>query len=100
MRQLLTSLIAISCCTLALAGTDINSASEAELDGLKGIGPALSSRILQAREAGPFQDWADLMRRVKGIRPKSAQQLSVNGLTVNGAAYTPPTPARPASRSP
>jgi len=99
MRHFLTSLIALSCCALALASTDVNQASEAELDGLKGIGPALSGRILQAREAGPFQDWADLMRRVKGIRPKSAQQLSAAGLTVNGAAYTPAA-TRPANKSP
>lgn len=93
-------LFALLACTLCLAATEINQASEAELDGLKGIGPSLSGRILQAREKGPFQDWSDLMRRVKGIRPKSAQQLSEAGLTVNGVTYAPAAPARPASKSP
>lgn len=79
---------------------EINQAGEAELDGLKGIGPALSGRILQAREQqGPFRDWTDLMRRVKGIRPASARQLSAAGLTVNGAPYSAshdaPPPAAP-----
>jgi len=84
-RSALRSLTAATVLWLASQSSlalEINQASEAELDGLKGIGPALSGKILQARENGPFQDWADLMRRVKGIRPKSAEQFSGAGLTV------------------
>lgn len=74
----------------ALAATDVNSAREADLDGVKGIGPGLSSRILAERAKGPFRDWPDLIARVKGIGPGAAARLSANGLTVNGAAYAPP----------
>ena len=90
MRKLfvaLFALIALLIATASLAAIDVNTATEAELDGVKGIGPALSGKILKARQQGPFKDWADLMQRVKGIQPKSARQLTEAGLTVNGVGY-------------
>lgn len=78
---------------------DINRASEAELDGVKGIGPALSGRILQARAQAPFRDWDDLLQRVKGVSARSAARLSAAGLTVNGAPYAPVLPPAPATSS-
>lgn len=81
--------------TTALAAVDVNRASEADLDGIKGIGPALSARILAERAKGPFQDWRDLISRVKGIGPAAAGRLSADGLTVNGAGYAPPGTAAP-----
>ncbi|PHM21254.1 MAG: hypothetical protein CK604_02345 [Curvibacter sp. PD_MW3] len=87
MRQFILGLAALLFCAVCLAGVDINTASEAELDGIKGIGPSLSGKILQARQQGAFKNWADLMQRVKGIKPKTAQQLSNAGLSVNGNGY-------------
>ena len=78
---------------------DVNTATEAELDGIKGIGPGLSGRILQERQNAPFKDWADFISRVKGIGDKNAAKFSASGLTVNGAAYTP-SAAAPAKASP
>lgn len=69
------------------AGTDVNLASEADLDSLKGVGPALSARILAQRVHQPFTDWADLMQRVKGLRSATARSLSGQGLTVNGQPF-------------
>lgn len=66
---------------------DVNTANEAELDGIKGLGPSSTARILQAREKGPFKDWADLMQRVKGIKPATAAKLSAAGLTVGTQPY-------------
>ena len=66
---------------------DINGASEAELDGIKGLGPGSTARILKAREAGPFTSWTDLMARVKGIKPATAAKLSNAGLTVGKSPY-------------
>ena len=66
---------------------DVNSATEAQLDSVKGLGPSSTGRILQAREAGPFKDWADFMARVKGIKASAATKLSAEGLTVNGAPF-------------
>lgn len=67
---------------------DINHASEAELDGLRGVGPAFTRRILSQRSLRPFTDWDDLMRRVAGMGRVTAQRLSEQGLTVNLQVYT------------
>lgn len=68
----------------ACASTDINQASEADLDSLRGLGPALTARILAQRAQQPFSGWPDLMQRVKGLGTATARRLSEQGLTVNG----------------
>ena len=81
---------------LAAQATDVNRASQAELESVKGIGPGLSAKILKAREAGAFKDWADLVDRVGGVGAGSAAKLSANGLTVGGAAFDAKAlPAKP-----
>lgn len=77
--------------TTAHAELEINQASEAQLDSLLHVGPALSQKILSQRQQSPFADWSDLIRRVPGIGPRRARQLSHQGLTVQGQAY-PGTP--------
>ena len=72
---------------LACSAADVNRASAAELDAIKGIGPSLSDRILDERRNGDFKDWSDLMSRVKGIGQRSAARFSGQGLTVGEAAY-------------
>jgi competence protein ComEA len=74
----------VSACLSCCLATEINQATEAELDSVKGLGPASTARILEARSRGLFKDWADLMRRVKGIKPAQAAKLSEAGLRVNG----------------
>ena len=66
---------------------DINTASQAQLEQLDGIGPGLAERILSARAKAPFSDWSDLRRRVSGIGPKLARKLSDQGLRVEGLAF-------------
>ncbi len=75
------------CALASFAGIDVNQASVADLDGLKGVGPALSRRILEARQQGEFKNWSDFMARVKGVKPRAAAKLSAEGLTVNGEAF-------------
>lgn len=87
MRQFFISALIALCCLPAWATTEVNQANAAELDSLKGVGPALSSRILAERKKRDFTDWTDLMTRVKGIRPASAAKLSDQGLTVQGQAF-------------
>jgi competence protein ComEA len=72
---------------LACLALDVNQATEAELDSIKGLGPSSTARILKAREAGPFKDWADFMQRVKGIKPATAKKLSDGGLAVGDSPY-------------
>lgn len=83
---------------LAFAQVDVNKADQAALDGIRGIGPATSKRILDERKKGEFKDWADLQARVKGIKDKSAAKLSDAGLTVNGQTKSG-TAARPAAKT-
>jgi len=73
-----------SACLSVCLATEVNQATEAELDSVKGLGPASTARILEARSQGLFKDWADLMRRVKGIKPTQAAKLSEAGLRING----------------
>ncbi len=65
---------------------DINQASEAELDGLRGLGPAFTRRVMAERDIRPFTDWPDLMRRVSGMGRVTAKKLASQGLTVSGQA--------------
>lgn len=73
--------------TLAIAAVDVNTATEAQLDGVKGIGPATSKLIMAERKKGEFKSWEDFIGRVKGIGDDRAAKLSAQGLTVGGAAY-------------
>ena len=74
----------------AFAAVDVNKATEAELDGIKGIGPATTKVIVSERKKAEFKNWDDFIARVKGVGDKSAAKFSAEGLTVSGAAYTGP----------
>lgn len=75
------------------AAVDANKGTAAELDSIKGIGPALSGKIIDERKKGSFKDWSDLISRVSGIGDASAARLSEAGLTVNGQGYKSAAPA-------
>ncbi len=72
---------------VCFAAVDANKATAAELDGIKGIGPSISSKILDERKKGNFKDWNDFISRVKGLGEANAAKFSAEGLTVNGAAF-------------
>lgn len=74
----------------AIAAVEVNQASPSELRSVKGIGPGLSGRIVEARKAGSFRDWIDLSGRVSGIGSSKAMHLSQAGLTVAGSGYVAP----------
>lgn len=86
MRTVLAVLLTFGLLPAALAGVDVNTATPAELDSVRGIGPGLSARILAERERGAFQNWDDFARRVKGIKPRRVAQLAEAGLTVGHAS--------------
>ena len=73
--------------TMAMAAVDVNKATEAELDNVKGIGPVTSKLIMSERKKGEFKSWEDFIERVKGIGDSRAAKLSAEGLTVGGATY-------------
>lgn len=81
------------------AAVEVNSADQAALESVKGIGPVHAKAIIDERtKNGPFKDADDLATRVKGIGTKSVTNLEAAGLTINGSS-TPPTGAKAASKS-
>jgi len=91
-RQLIATVLtafALSAFALpASAAVDANAASQAELETVKGIGPGLSGKIIDARKSAPFKSWQDLVDRVGGVGPGNATKFSQAGLTVGGGTYT------------
>jgi competence protein ComEA len=95
MFRILAAFILAAFAFAAQAAVDANKASQAELETVKGIGPGLSSKILDARKAGAFKDWNDLVDRVGGVGPGNAARFSQAGLTVNNVAYSVTAAAAP-----
>jgi competence protein ComEA len=87
MFKFITAAVLALVSAAAFAATDVNKASQAELEAVKGIGPGMATRILEARKTGSFNNWADLQGRVKGVGDGNARKFSADGLTVNGQAY-------------
>ena len=84
----------------AFAAVDVNKGSEAELDSIKGIGPATSKQIVAERKKAEFKNWDDLISRVKGMSDKTAVKLSEGGLTVGGTSYKPAADTKKAAAAP
>ena len=102
-KQVVATLLALCVAiftSAAFAAVDVNKADQAALESVKGIGPAMSTRLLDERKKNSFKDWPDMIDRVKGIGPGNAAKFSEAGLTVNGASFTktdaPKAEAKPA----
>jgi competence protein ComEA len=87
MLKKLFVLFALCYAALSFAAVDVNKATAAELDGIKGIGPGISTKILDERKKGPFKDWTDLVTRVNGVGETNAAKFSAEGMTVNGQGF-------------
>lgn len=87
MLKKILAVLALLYAAASFAAVDVNKATATELDAVKGIGPAMSKRILDERKKGDFKSWDDLISRVKGVGGKTAARYSGEGLTVNGQAY-------------
>lgn len=91
------SLVALTWSGGALA-LDLNTATEAQLKGVRGIGPKTALIILEERErGGRYESFSDLSDRVKGIGPKKASALQAAGLAI-GNEKVPAEPARVSKR--
>jgi competence protein ComEA len=72
------------------AAVEVNTADQAALESVKGIGPVHAKAIIDERaKNGPFKDADDLATRVKGIGSKSVKNLEAAGLTINGSSAPP-----------
>jgi competence protein ComEA len=87
MLKKLFVLFAMLYAAIAFAAVDVNKATAAELDAIKGIGPGISGKILDERKKGPFKDWNDMITRVNGIGDTNAAKFSAEGMTVGGASF-------------
>lgn len=85
------SIAAVLFCLLALVGggapvaalaVDANAASQAELESIRGIGPAIAARIIAERERGPYVDLEDLRDRVRGVGAATLRRMAEAGLEV------------------
>ena len=87
MNQLLKSLVfsvLLAVSGLAVATPiNVNTATQSELESIKGIGPSKAKTIIAERlNGGHFQDVNDLQKRVRGIGMKSVEKMVDNGLTI------------------
>lgn len=85
-KKLLAAMLAMLA-VAAFAAVDVNKASASDLETVKGIGPAISGKILDERKKAPFKDWQDMIERVKGVGEGNAAKFSAEGLTVNGVTF-------------
>jgi competence protein ComEA len=92
MKKILLALFAFFVtCGLAFAAVDINSADEAALDAIKGVGPAKAKAIVEERKKnGPFKSLDDVSARVKGIGEKTVAGWKKDGsVSVSGGSAAP-----------
>ncbi|NIF99821.1 helix-hairpin-helix domain-containing protein, partial [Burkholderia sp. Ax-1720] len=76
------------------AAVEVNTADQAALESVKGLGPVKSKAIIDERaKNGPFKSADDLASRVKGLGQKSVANLEAAGLTIGGSS-APPTGAK------
>lgn len=62
---------------------NVNTATQSELESVKGIGPSKAKTIITERlDGGHFQDANDLQKRVRGIGMRSVEKMVDNGLTI------------------
>jgi len=62
---------------------NVNTATQSELESIKGIGPSKAKTIISERlDGGHFQDANDLQKRVRGIGMRSVEKMVDNGLTI------------------
>lgn len=93
MLKKILALVAMLYAAICFAAVDVNKANAAELDSIKGIGPAMSTKILAERKKSNFKDWNDFITRVKGVGEGNAAKFSAEGMTVNGATFKGPAAA-------
>jgi len=99
LKKLLLAVLALFAAA-AFAAVDVNKADQAALETIKGIGPAISGKIIDERKKSPFNDWADLVGRVQGIGEGNAAKFSAEGLTVNGVAFRTAPAAKSGEKAP
>ena len=98
-KKLVAIVLALFAAAAFAASVDVNKASQADLDAVKGIGETKAKAIVDYRtKNGPYKSVDDL-RGVKGFGEKTLAKLK-SELTVDGASSTPRPPAGKAPTAP
>ncbi len=80
------------------APVNVNTASQSELESIRGLGPSKAKAIIAEREkGGAFYDSYDLQSRVRGIGERSVSKLMENGLKIEGQSGYRETKSSPRS---
>ena len=89
LMSLLVPVIGVGLSDAIASPVNVNSASQSELESIKGLGPSKARAIISEREDGGFyRDANDLQQRVRGIGMKSVEKMVDNGLTIESpSAY-------------
>jgi len=61
---------------------EINTATDEQLQSLRGIGPAMAARIIAERARAPFSSLADFDERVKGVGTITLRRWVTDGLVL------------------
>ena len=61
---------------------EINTATDEQLQSLRGIGPAMAGRIIAERARAPFNSLADFDERVKGVGTITLRRWVTDGLVL------------------
>jgi competence protein ComEA len=94
MFRFIATLILAAFAFAAHAAVDVNKATQAELETVKGIGPKLSDKILAERQKGEFKDWSDMVVRVGGIGTGNAARFSPWTCCSSPTRWKPSRPTR------
>jgi competence protein ComEA len=82
------------------APVNVNTASQTELESIRGLGPSKAKAIIAEREkGGAFYDSYDLQSRVRGIGERSVSKLMENGLKIEGQSGYRETKSGPRSEA-
>ena len=96
LRAIAALALGVGLAATALA-LDANTATQAELETIRGVGPALSARIVEARRARPFTDLDDLKARVRGIGDSNLRRMREAGLAVGPSGRVQTFTGQPAA---
>jgi competence ComEA-like helix-hairpin-helix protein len=110
LMSMLVPVIGVGLSDAMASPVNVNSASQSELESIKGLGPSKARAIISEREDGGFyRDANDLQQRVRGIGMKSVAKMVDNGLTIespsayretrNGSKAGPRAQGEPTSRA-
>ena len=83
--QLLFLVVFFVLSSVVHAGVNINTASQSELEALKGVGPAKAKAIVEYRTQNGLFGSVDDLAKVNGIGPGTLNQIR-NEITVDNAS--------------